>query len=119
MGYLMSSAVQKMPSTSLGPASTQHACWRCSNVTKFCMSHPWCIRGYPGIGPQCAAPLPGCRLTAGAGDPHKPLFPLSWSDWVGYGFAAVSLFIAAGGGIGGGGILVPLYILLLGVLPPV
>ena len=37
---------------------------------------------------------------------------------MGYGFAAISLFIAAGGGIGGGGILVPLYILLLGAHPP-
>ena len=59
-----------------------------------------------------------CRLTGSAGDPHKPLFPLSWEDWVGYCFAAISLFIAAGGGIGGGGILVPLYILLLGALLP-
>jgi len=55
-----------------------------------------------------------CRFTSYAPDPHKPLFPLTWEDWVGYAFAAISLFIAAGGGIGGGGILVPLYILLLG-----
>ena len=64
------------------------------------------------------SPSSYCRLTAGVADPHKPLFPLSWQDWVGYGFAAISLFIAAGGGIGGGGILVPLYILLLGAVPP-
>ena len=57
------------------------------------------------------------RLTGYAPDPHKPLLPLAWQDWVGYGFAAISLFIAAGGGIGGGGILVPLYILLLGAQP--
>ena len=63
-------------------------------------------------------PLICCRLTGRAADPHKPLFPLSWEDWVGYGFAAISLFIAAGGGIGGGGILVPLYILLLGAHLP-
>ena len=56
-----------------------------------------------------------CRLSGYAPDPHKPLFPLTRADWIGYGFAAISLFIAAGGGIGGGGILVPLYILLLGV----
>jgi uncharacterized membrane protein YfcA len=39
---------------------------------------------------------------------------LDWRYVVGYSLAAISLFIAAGGGIGGGGILVPLYILVLG-----
>lgn len=54
------------------------------------------------------------RLRNHKDDPHKPFWPLDWRDLVGYGFAALSLFIAAGGGIGGGGILVPLYILVLG-----
>lgn len=49
-------------------------------------------------------------------DPHKSFWPPDWGDIVGYTFAAVSLFIAAGGGIGGGGILVPLYILVMGAL---
>lgn len=64
----------------------------------------------------CSAVDPCCSRLTGYGplEPHKPLFPLKREDWVGYGFAAISLFIAAGGGIGGGGILVPLYILLLG-----
>jgi len=45
---------------------------------------------------------------------HKPLWPLSWRDFAGFGVAVVGLFIAAGGGLGGGGILVPVFILLLG-----
>ena len=31
---------------------------------------------------------------------HKPLFPLSYEDYLAFTLAAVSLFIAAGGGIG-------------------
>ena len=60
------------------------------------------------------ARLQACRLRNHKDDPHKPFWPLDWRDLVGYGFAALSLFVAAGGGIGGGGILVPLYILVLG-----
>ena len=45
---------------------------------------------------------------------HKRLWPLSARDVAGFLIAAVGLFIAAGGGLGGGGILVPVYILLLG-----
>jgi hypothetical protein len=44
---------------------------------------------------------------------HKDLLPLSGWDWWGFCSAAVGLMIAAGGGIGGGGILVPIYILVL------
>lgn len=40
---------------------------------------------------------------------HKPLFPLDKSDWYGVFFTIVGLVVAAGGGIGGGGILVPIY----------
>ena len=32
----------------------------------------------------------------------------------GLGLAIVALFVAAGGGVGGGGVLVPLYILVFG-----
>ncbi|CAK0781249.1 hypothetical protein CVIRNUC_005324 [Coccomyxa viridis] len=69
-----------------------------------------------GVSTLYSSQLYNCwtRLSGYAPDPHKPLFPLTRADWIGYGFAAISLFIAAGGGIGGGGILVPLYILLLG-----
>ena len=42
-----------------------------------------------------------------------PLFPLQKQDYIGFTCAIVGLMIAAGGGIGGGGILVPVYILLL------
>ena len=45
---------------------------------------------------------------------HKRLWPLSARDVAGFLIAAVGLFIAAGGGLGGGGILVPVYILLIG-----
>ena len=42
------------------------------------------------------------------------LFPFRWpQDYLGFGCAIVGLLLAAGGGIGGGGILVPIYILLL------
>ena len=42
------------------------------------------------------------------------LFPFSWpEDYLGFGSAILGLLLAAGGGIGGGGILVPIYILLL------
>ena len=54
------------------------------------------------------------RLQNHKDDPHKTFWPLAWGDIVGFSFAAVSLFIAAGGGIGGGGILVPLFILIMG-----
>lgn len=48
---------------------------------------------------------------------HKPLFPLSARDYRGFFCAIIGLMIAAGGGIGGGGILVPIYILVMGFTP--
>lgn len=45
------------------------------------------------------------------------LFPLKSSDYSGYVCATLGLMIAAGGGIGGGGILVPIYILVMGFSP--
>ena len=50
-------------------------------------------------------------------DPHKPLFPLDWRDGASATFGVIALFVAAGGGIGGGGVLVPIFILVLGALP--
>lgn len=47
---------------------------------------------------------------------HKALWPLSSTDFWAFGLAAVAIFIAAGGGIGGGGILVPLFASILGQL---
>lgn len=41
------------------------------------------------------------------------LFPLSLTDYPGFGAAILGLLLASGGGIGGGGILVPIYILIL------
>lgn len=48
---------------------------------------------------------------------HKPLHPVDGWDVAGVGLACIGLMIAAAGGIGGGGILVPLYILVLGFDP--
>uniref|UniRef100_A0A7S4NB03 Uncharacterized protein n=1 Tax=Odontella aurita TaxID=265563 RepID=A0A7S4NB03_9STRA len=48
---------------------------------------------------------------------HEPLFPLQWNDWLGFSGATVGLILAAGGGIGGGGILVPIFILVLRFAP--
>jgi len=48
---------------------------------------------------------------------HKELWPLDTLDWVTFGFSAMGLVLAAGGGIGGGGILVPLFMILLKFRP--
>jgi uncharacterized membrane protein YfcA len=48
---------------------------------------------------------------------HAPLFPLKAEDFIGFFLATLGLVLAAGGGIGGGGILVPIYILILGFMP--
>ncbi len=48
---------------------------------------------------------------------HKSLMPLDARDYRGFFFAVIGLMIAAGGGIGGGGILVPIYILVMGFTP--
>jgi len=48
---------------------------------------------------------------------HKPLHPLDSNDYVGFVCATLGLMVAAGGGIGGGGILVPIYILVMGFSP--
>jgi len=45
---------------------------------------------------------------------HASLFPLTTSDYVGFICATLGLMVAAGGGIGGGGILVPIYSLIFG-----
>ena len=48
---------------------------------------------------------------------HKPLLPLDKTDHLGFFFATIGLMIAAGGGIGGGGVLVPIYILIMKFSP--
>ncbi len=45
---------------------------------------------------------------------HKPLWPLDARDWAGATLGALTLIAAALGGVGGGGILLPIYILVLG-----
>lgn len=49
--------------------------------------------------------------------PHKDLFPLDTSDWWGTILVILGLLVAASGGIGGGGILVPLFILVFQFKP--
>ncbi|KAM3567966.1 hypothetical protein VYU27_009901 [Nannochloropsis oceanica] len=57
-------------------------------------------------------------LFAGKGDgAHKPFWPMDQHDVMTIALATLGLIVAAGGGIGGGGILVPLYILVLGFSP--
>ncbi|KAG7372993.1 sulfite exporter TauE/SafE [Nitzschia inconspicua] len=53
------------------------------------------------------------RVLALIGNDLPPLFPFQWRDYLGFDVAVVGLILAAGGGIGGGGILVPTYILVL------
>lgn len=48
---------------------------------------------------------------------HKDLLPLDYSDFWGAIFVSFGLLIAASGGIGGGGVLVPLLILVYGFSP--
>jgi hypothetical protein len=48
---------------------------------------------------------------------HPSLFPLTTADRLGFFLAVLGLMVAAGGGIGGGGILVPIYILVMGFSP--
>jgi len=49
---------------------------------------------------------------------HKPLLPMDWRhDGASLALAVLGLVIAASGGIGGGGILVPLFMLVLGFKP--
>ena len=48
---------------------------------------------------------------------HKDLFPINQADVIGSFLVAVGLMIAASGGIGGGGILVPLLIMVFGFNP--
>lgn len=48
---------------------------------------------------------------------HKPLVPLDQTDYWGIFAVTLGLLVAASGGIGGGGILVPLYILVFDFRP--
>ncbi|KAJ1445674.1 hypothetical protein M885DRAFT_625964 [Pelagophyceae sp. CCMP2097] len=48
---------------------------------------------------------------------HKRLWPLDVADVLGVSAAVLGLIIAAGGGIGGGGMLVPIYVLVMGFQP--
>jgi hypothetical protein len=45
--------------------------------------------------------------------PHKDLYPLDSTDYFGFLCATFGLILASGGGIGGGGMLVPIYVLVM------
>jgi len=53
-------------------------------------------------------------FSSGPAHSHKPLLPLDAMDAALFGMVVITLLIAAGGGIGGGALFVPLYILLGG-----
>ncbi|KAJ8610354.1 hypothetical protein CTAYLR_003889 [Chrysophaeum taylorii] len=61
--------------------------------------------------------LQGGEITIDPVTRHKRLSPMGTRDWVGIGCAILGLMIAAGGGIGGGGMLVPIYVLVMGFEP--
>jgi Sulfite exporter TauE/SafE len=44
---------------------------------------------------------------------HKKFFPMNKSDYFGIAFSIIALGVASGGGIGGGGVLVPILILVM------
>eukprot|EP00955_Chlamydomonas_euryale_P115099 366329-Chlamydomonas_euryale.AAC.7 len=48
----------------------------------------------------------------GTHDEHKPLWPMDSSDALAVVLAAIVAFVAAGAGIGGGGILLPIFVLI-------
>lgn len=56
------------------------------------------------------------RLLTDSG-PTPTLFPITVRDYLSLAFSVLGLLLAAGGGIGGGGILVPIYTLVLGMSP--
>lgn len=44
---------------------------------------------------------------------HKTLLPLSGNDYLGFSFVTLALVIAGAAGLGGGGMLIPIYILVM------
>jgi len=68
--------------------------------------------------PDSLPSLPGNDVRAtGMFAYHKELLPPDKMDWFTLGLSAIGLLIAAGGGIGGGGILVPLFMIVLDFRP--
>jgi uncharacterized membrane protein YfcA len=55
-----------------------------------------------------------CNVISEHGGGHKALFPLDDYDKMGFALIGLMTAIAAGGGIGGGGVLVPILILVMG-----
>eukprot|EP00455_Lapot_gusevi_P055707 TRINITY_DN909_c0_g1_i8.p1 TRINITY_DN909_c0_g1~~TRINITY_DN909_c0_g1_i8.p1 ORF type:complete len:482 (-),score=157.73 TRINITY_DN909_c0_g1_i8:150-1595(-) len=67
---------------------------------------------------DCAADMV-CQYKSGAGTCHRrPLFPgYNWNDFAGTILNFFGAMLAAGGGLGGGGLFVPIFILCVGLLP--
>ncbi|CAM9255212.1 unnamed protein product [Chrysoparadoxa australica] len=99
-------------------SALKHRLWRLA-LSISLTSALWCIVSVLGDtleeGPPNERNLQASEASSAMEFPtgHKDLLPLDIWDVVGMSVAAVGLMIAAGGGIGGGGILVPVYILLL------
>eukprot|EP00928_Gymnodinium_smaydae_P014016 TRINITY_DN15083_c3_g2_i1.p1 TRINITY_DN15083_c3_g2~~TRINITY_DN15083_c3_g2_i1.p1 ORF type:complete len:691 (-),score=149.82 TRINITY_DN15083_c3_g2_i1:194-2266(-) len=79
------------------------------------------VTSAPGVTAAAAAAAAAGGLSqAPIPDPfayHKDVFPPDRTDYLALFLSAIGLVIAAGGGIGGGGILVPLYMMVLGFHP--
>lgn len=69
------------------------------------------------VGHEEYSPSAGRELSAEEHHRHKSVFPLDSSDYIGTFLVVIGLMIAASGGIGGGGIIVPLLILVFGFTP--
>jgi hypothetical protein len=64
----------------------------------------------PAAASRAPPPLDNAGPAAGPVPPHKPLLPLDASDGLLFGLIAATLALAAGGGIGGGAIYMPLLV---------
>lgn len=74
-------------------------------------------RSLEGHKTEDARPAEGEVMAPGMFHYHKELVPMNKMDFITFGLTAVGLLVASGGGIGGGGIIVPLYMLVLGFRP--
>jgi uncharacterized membrane protein YfcA len=67
--------------------------------------------------PNTARPLHRFLDYGAIQNAHKTLLPLSVADALGFALAMLGLLIASGSGIGGGGLLVPIYVLVWDFTP--
>ena len=79
-------------------STTYHFCGECTTHEQ-CTARPELM---------CRVEFNGRRLCV-----HKDMWPPDGRDWWGFALAFLACAISAGAGIGGGGLLVPLFMLLL------